>query len=152
MSRFALALILELLSLLAAQGAPPSSIEADKARAAVAVAVAVAALNDAKPVVVPQPMPAKPVPAGCQCGEDCKCKPGECPSKCPVQAVKADAPSPVGNPPSPAHEWGFIPGAGWGWKLKSSPNVVPAPAQPDWRFVPQRWNQLYAAPGCSGSA
>jgi hypothetical protein len=123
MSRFALALIIELLSLLAAQGAPPSSLEADKARAAVAVAVAIAALNDAKPVAIPEPMPAKP--AGCGCDKcdcvkhpyercdspncpanhnksvkpagcqcsECKCKDGDCPSRCPVASGVVVQPS-----------------------------------------------------------
>lgn len=86
----------------------------------------------------------------CICGEDeCKCKPGECPNKCPVMfgqrcgpggcsggfcpapvatpVPAANAPGslyngadPIDNPPSDLYEWrAWDNGVGFGWRLKA---------------------------------
>jgi hypothetical protein len=43
----------------------------------------------------------KPAKAGCICGDDCKCKPGECPAKCPVARPVAK-PVPLAAPACPS--------------------------------------------------
>ncbi len=112
------------------------------------------------------PMPRAPNPKpyriatekpGCICGDECKCKPGECPSKCPVQqvvdsGVRTDPP-PVGKAPSPEHEWGLLPdGSGWGWRFKpgTRPENLPPELPAEFKYTPL--NQYYAAQGCSGSS
>lgn len=58
--------------------------------------------NASKKIDVPlaKPMPQAPAPAtwhvnadgsGCVCGDGCKCKSGECPSRCPVQTITKTA-------------------------------------------------------------
>jgi hypothetical protein len=90
-------------------------------------------------------------PSKCICGDNCKCKPGDCPGKCPVQVQcpngrcspiqvippspfflpsapilnpKADV-KPIGTAPSDRHEWGMFPDGQWGWRFKKAIPVAP---------------------------
>lgn len=59
---------------------------------------------------------------GCYCGDSCKCKPGECPAKCPVAPSWFAAPfahprhpTPPGYPAAPkGYHWAIYPGNVWG--------------------------------------
>ena len=88
----------------------------------------------------PPPHAAKPqvFAAACICGDSCKCKPGECPNKCPVafgqcpggvcpvpaQPLEQPAAQPVGAPPSENHYWGKFPDGRYGWLLRDPAEVV----------------------------
>lgn len=82
--------------------------------------------------------------APCVCGNNCSCKPGECPGKCPVvfgqcpggrcplpsaptvsPAPVADS-NPIGNPPTDRHEWRQFADGAWGWRFKEEPAKVEA--------------------------
>ncbi len=82
----------------------------------------------------------------CECGDGCKCgKPsqvfGQCANgRCVPAGVGAAGPSPIGSPPSDAHEWGVFPDGRWGWRFKLTPEpekvgevptgVIPDPNPP----------------------
>lgn len=74
------------------------------------------------------------------CGPGCRCiKPtmigqcanGQCPNgRCPlVPSIspfgRGTAEEPIGSPPSDRHEWGLIPGIGYGWRFKLTPVEAP---------------------------
>lgn len=55
---------------------------------------------------------------------------GDCPNgRCPITPLKPidpnEVPAPIGVPPSADHEWGPIPGHGWGWRFKVKGGVEP---------------------------
>lgn len=107
----------------------------------------------------PAPYPAEPVAFGaappCVCGDSCRCKPGECPAKCPVSygqcangrcnipapyvipPLANTAPAPPGFPadpgPPPASNfvWGVRPDTGRpGWVVTDAPAAAAAAADP----------------------
>lgn len=90
----------------------------------------------------PPPYPEAVAKAACPCGGNCGCDPcdcrpvvGQCPNgRCPIPApaiplarpsTPVTSPAPIGSPPSDRHEWGEIPGYGWGWRFKQVPELKP---------------------------
>lgn len=109
---------------------------------------AVVFLDPPPPPHLPAP---KKVEAGgcgtrCVCGDDCTCKPGACPNRCPVvvgqkwgvggcgpvgplagplaSPLPAASPEPVGESPSAEHEWGRFEDGAWGWRLKAKAEAL----------------------------
>jgi hypothetical protein len=114
-------------------------------------------LLDSPPAPYPAERPVVTAHAGCICGDECTCKPGECPAKCPVvygqncangrcgipaaptfvtpaiptaplpPAAPAAGPQPVGTAPDADHEWRQFEDGGWGWRFKAAPAATPTP-------------------------
>ncbi len=53
-----------------------------------------------------------------------QCPNGNCQ---PLQQSRPQLVPPIGNPPTPAHEWGQFPNGVWGWRFKAKVEVAPAP-------------------------
>lgn len=70
------------------------------------------------------PIAAEPQKAPCVCGDACRCKPGECPAKCPVAPPK-------GYPPAPAgFHWQRYPSGVWGLVQDGLAAPKAAPVRP----------------------
>lgn len=81
--------------------------------------------NDGGWAVVFLDPPPPPHPGAGQVFEQCAG------GQCPAPTVRPAGPEPIGQPPSDRHEWGEIPGYGWGWRFKRDHQPVQAPAVGD---------------------
>lgn len=89
-----------------------------KAKAALALAAAKGPPGFVNLAPLPREVPKDMPKKACVCGDDCKCKKGDCPAKCPVEPVvapKKDA-KPKADPAQPApvgYQWQKWPGEDW---------------------------------------